>query len=78
MEDQYTKGYSIEQFEIDDSLRGNWLINVESLTGEASINPVYLKYTVYTNYGKSNQSHETGIITLSALNQKVTVKQLRY
>ncbi|NQX76222.1 hypothetical protein [Gilvibacter sp.] len=78
MEDEYTKGYSIEQFEIDDSVRGNWLINVESLAGEASINPVYLKYTIYTNYGKSNQTQETGMVNLSDLNQKVTIKQLRY
>ena len=78
MEDEYTKGYSIEQFVFDDSVRGNWLINVESLAGEASINPVYLKYTIYTNYGKSNQTQETGMVNLSDLNQKVTIKQLRY
>ena len=78
MEDEYTKGYSIEQFEIDDSVSGNWLINIESLAGDASINPVYLKYTVYTNYGKSNETKETGIVNLSDLKQKVTLKQLRY
>lgn len=78
MEEEYTNGYSIEQFEIDDSIRGNWLINVESLSNDSSINPVYLKYTIYTNFGKSNETKETGVVNLSDLNQKVTVKQLRY
>lgn len=78
MEEEYTKGYSIEQFDIDDSVRGNWLINVESLSSDSSINPVYLKYTVYTNYGKTNETKETGVVNLSSLNKKVTVKQLRY
>ncbi len=78
MEDEYTKGYAIEQFEIDDSVNGNWLINIESLAGDASINPVYLKYTIYTNYGKSNETKETGLVNLSDLKQKVTLKQLRY
>ena len=78
MQEEYTKGYCIEQFEIDDSVRGNWLINVESLSGDSSLNPVYLKYTIYTNYGKTNETKETGVVNLSSLDKKVTVKQLRY
>ena len=71
-------GYAIQQFEIDDAEAGEWLINLESLNPEASINPTYLKYTIYRNYATAQETKEVHTINLSDLHQKITLKQLQY
>ena len=45
---------------------------------ESSINPTFLKYTVYKNYGRDNEIQKTKIINLNKLNQKITLDKLFY
>ena len=71
-------GYAIQQFEIDDAESGEWLINLESLNPEASINPTYLKYTIYRNYATDQETKEVGTVNLSDLDRKITLKELKY
>lgn len=73
MMDEINNGYAIEEYIIDDAEPGEWLINIESLTYDTnSINPTYLKYTVYKNYGLPNELQTVKVVKLDDCNPKVT------
>ena len=76
--DEIKFGYNTEEFIIDDSQKGEWLINIDNFSMESSINPTFLKYTVYKNYGRDNEIQKTKIINLNKLNQKITLDKLFY
>ena len=60
-------GFSSEEYLIDDTLRGNWLVNATYL-GNKSLTPTYLKATVYYNYGSASQRKETKVFKLGLRN----------
>lgn len=60
-------GFSSEEYLIDDTLRGNWLVNA-TYSGNKSLTPTYLKATVYYNYGSASQRKETKVFKLSVRN----------
>ena len=78
MIDEIQYGYNTEEFIIDDSEKGDWIINIENFTIENNENPTYLKYTVFKNYGRPNQIKKLRVINLSKLNQKITLDKLLY
>ena len=78
MIDEIQYGYNTEEFIIDDSEKGDWIINIENFTIEDNENPTYLKYTVFKNYGRPNQIKKLRVINLSKLNQKITLDKLLY
>lgn len=65
-------GYAIEEHLIDDSMLGEWQVNVNYL-GNKSLTPTYLKATVYTNYGSDSQHKEVKLfkLRLKNVNQKL-------
>ncbi len=71
-----TKGYYTEEFIIDDDEAGEWLINIEPISKTPKINPTYLKYTVYKNYGLANETKEIKIINLNNIESKLTIDKL--
>ncbi|MCB0462587.1 MAG: carboxypeptidase-like regulatory domain-containing protein [Flavobacteriaceae bacterium] len=73
MMDEINNGYAIEEYIIDDAEPGEWIINIENLTNETnSINPTYLKYTAYKNYGLPNETQTVKVVKLDDCNPKVT------
>ncbi|MEP2238906.1 MAG: carboxypeptidase-like regulatory domain-containing protein [Maribacter sp.] len=60
-------GFSSEEYLIDDTIRGNWLVNATYL-GNKSLTPTYLKATVYYNYGSASQRKETKVFKLGLRN----------
>lgn len=56
-------GFSMEQYLIDDSLKGTWQVNVKYL-GNKSLSPSYIKATIYHNYGSPNQRSETKLFKM--------------
>ncbi|WP_324027924.1 carboxypeptidase-like regulatory domain-containing protein [Maribacter sp. BPC-D8] len=60
-------GFSSEEYLIDDTLRGTWLVNATYL-GNKSLTPTYLKATVYYNYGSASQRKETKVFKLGLRN----------
>jgi tetratricopeptide (TPR) repeat protein len=78
MLDGITKGYHTEEFIIDEDEVGEWLINIESLNEEPQLNPTYLKYTVYKNYGLANETKITKVLNLNTAQSKVTLDKLLY
>ncbi|NAS13457.1 tetratricopeptide repeat protein [Poritiphilus flavus] len=67
--DEKLKGYSCQEYLIDDSMRGIWKVNVKYL-GNKSLTPTYLKATIYQNYNTRDQSKETKVFKLRIKNLK--------
>ncbi len=65
-------GYNIKEYLLDNSLPGNWGVNVKYY-GNKSLTPTYLKATVYYNYGTNAQRKETKVfkLTLKDVNQQL-------
>jgi len=60
-------GYSSEEYLIDDTIRGTWMVNVKYL-GNKSLTPSYIKATIYHNYGSASQRKETKLFKMSLKN----------
>ncbi|MFC4633629.1 carboxypeptidase-like regulatory domain-containing protein [Dokdonia ponticola] len=76
LKDGLSKGYSIEEFALDDAPPGEWIINVQYL-GEDNVQPPsYLKYTLYLNYATSQETKEVKLIKLFQQKGKTTVGTL--
>lgn len=67
IDDEKLLGFSCEEFLIDDSLPGNWQVNVRYL-GNKSLTPSYLKVTTYYNYGTNSQRKSVDLYKLSLKN----------
>ena len=76
--DELHNGYSVQDFEIDDSELGKWLINIETIQEEKIQNPTYLKYTVYRNFGLATETKEVKVIELNTKQQNVNLDKLIY
>lgn len=76
LKDEVSKGYSLEEFALDDAPPGEWIINVQYL-GEDKIHPpLYLKYTLYLNYGTPQETKEVKLIKLFQQKDKTTLGRL--
>jgi hypothetical protein len=66
------KGYSCQEYLIDEALQGTWQINSKYF-GNKSLTPTYLKATIYYNYGTKAQRHETKVykLQLKDVNQQL-------
>jgi tetratricopeptide (TPR) repeat protein len=64
IKDEKLKGYSCEEYLIDNSLKGNWQVNVKYM-GNKRLTPSFLKATIYSNYGTSSQRKQSKVFKLS-------------
>ena len=78
MLDEVKNGYAMQEYIIDDAEKGQWIVNLKNLSNEPILNPTYLKYTVYKNYGLENESSETKLVKLFEQNNKVTLDKFVY
>ncbi len=77
MLDEIKNGFYTEEYIIDDEEPGEWIINIQSFNEEEIMNPTYLKYTIYKNYGLANETRSIKVIKLSDLEQKVTLDKFK-
>ena len=78
LEDELNYGYNTEEFIIEKSDKGKWIVNIENYTIEDDSNPTFIKYTVYKNYGRPNEIKKVEVLDLSKLKQKITLDILNY
>jgi len=78
LEDELNYGYNTEEFIVEKSDKGEWIVNIENYSIEDNSNPTYIKYTVYKNYGRPNEIRKVELLDLSKLKQKVTLDVLKY
>lgn len=72
IDEEKLTGYSCEEFLMDGSLPGKWQVNV-IYKGNKRLEPVYLKTTIYYNYGTISQRKEVQVyrLGLKNVNQKL-------
>lgn len=70
--DEKIRGYSCEEFFIDESLLGTWQVNIK-YKGNKKLTSTYLKLTLYTNYNKPSQTSVSKLfrLQLKDVNQKL-------
>ncbi len=70
-------GYQTEQFLIENTQKGTWLVNIENKSlDEDNRFPVFLKCTVYRNYGTPNETFISKMVELTKLAQKVNLLEI--
>ncbi|WP_299213192.1 carboxypeptidase-like regulatory domain-containing protein [uncultured Aquimarina sp.] len=69
-------GVSSKEFIIDNAMPGEWIINVQSFGDASALNPAFMKYTMYTNYGLPNETKKVQCINLSNQKEKVTLDKI--
>ena len=67
--DEKLKGYASKEFIIDGNIEGEWLVNL-TYYGNKKYAPTYLKTTVYTNWGRTNETKKTAVYTMVLKDQK--------
>jgi uncharacterized protein YfaP (DUF2135 family) len=76
MDEEKRKGFNSEEFLLIDAPKGEWLINIENKTKKNKKNPVVIKYTVYHNYGKANETKESKTIILNNISKKYMIGKI--
>ena len=66
-------GILSKEFIVDESMKGEWIINVRSLGESSEYNPPFMKYTIYNNYGLPNETKSVKFIKLYSQKDKVTL-----
>ncbi len=67
IKDEKLKGYSSEQFFVDETMAGKWRVNLKYL-GNRSYDPTFLKLSVFYNYGTEYEKVETYLHRLTEKN----------
>ena len=67
--DEKLKGYGSKEFIIDGNIEGEWLVNL-TYYGNKKYVPTYLKTTVYTNWGRTNETKKIAVYTMVLKDQK--------
>jgi len=72
------QGFGLEEFFMTSKDKGEWLFNISYFgkTTSSKALPVYLKVTIFHDFGKLNQTKEIKIISLEELNDKVNILSL--
>lgn len=71
-------GYGIEENSLTKKDKGSWYFNLE-YTGHSQKNEgssLYVKMTIFENYGKANETKTIQVVRLRKMNQNVTVANL--
>ncbi len=66
-------GVVSKEFVVDESMLGEWIINVQSFEAESMQNPAFMKYTIYRNYGLAEETKTVKFIKLYTQKEKVTL-----
>ena len=74
LEQEAEQGFALEEFTVDDTTKGTWQINIKYLGEDTGYrNPSFLKYTLYQNFGKPNETKEVKSIKLYRYKDKVSL-----
>lgn len=76
MDIERNQGFNSEEFLLIDAPKGEWLINLDNKTKKKTKTPVLIKYTVYYNYGKSNESRKLKTILLHPIKGKQMIAKV--
>ena len=72
-------GYNMEEFFITEADKGQWAFNVINyglLKGDVG-QPVYIKFTVYNNFGTPQEQQEVKLVRLSEIDKELNVLNIK-
>ncbi|WP_405209107.1 carboxypeptidase-like regulatory domain-containing protein [Aquimarina sp. LLG6339-5] len=74
LQKELEQGIVSKEFVLDKTFQGEWIVNIKSLNDNTpSLNPVFMKYTIYHNYGLPEETKEIKFIKLYDQKQKVSL-----
>ena len=73
LEREISEGIFMKEFIIEDGEKGRWLINIRYEGQKSTKIPVFLKYTLYQNYGLPNETNSIKVLQLEKFQDKVTL-----
>ncbi|MHA7059918.1 VIT domain-containing protein [Aquimarina sp. M1] len=80
LSEDMTEGYGPEEFMLKDAVKGNYKVmidyfadNVQKISG-----PTILKVTMFTNYGKKNESKKVSIVRLGEQEEEIEIGSLKF
>lgn len=76
LNNEKNNGFNSEEFLLINAPKGEWLINIENKSRKSIKKPIAIKYTVYRNYGKPNETKELKIILLNTISKKQTIGKI--
>ena len=71
------QGFYMEEFLLDGIGTGEWIINIENKTKNMR-KPLSVRYTVYKNYGGSNEKIASKILILNTLKKKAMISKIDF
>jgi len=71
------QGFYMEEFLLDGVGTGEWIVNIENKTKNMR-KPLAVRYTVYKNYGGSNEKVESKILILNTLKKKAMISKIDF
>ncbi len=69
--DEVKYGMTSKEFIVDKSMPGEWIINVQSHGKVSKLNPTFMKYTIYNDYGLPSETKTVKFIKLYNYEEKV-------
>ena len=76
IDEEKTQGFNTEEFLLISAEKGEWLINIESNIKNQKT-PVVVKYTVFKNFAKANETSESKVLLLNNIKGKHTLGKIR-
>lgn len=74
---EISEGVNSKMFTIENSQKGPWIINIENKDLiKLENNPVYIKYTLYKNYGRPEEVKKEKVIKLYKYEDKVNLDRI--
>ncbi len=70
------QGFNAEEFLLTGVGKGEWIINIESNIKNKK-EPVAVKYTVFKNFGKANETIESKLLILNNISGKYTIGRIK-
>jgi len=74
--EEKTQGFNAEEFLLINAEKGEWLINIESNIKNDKT-PVVVKYTVFKNFGKANETSQSKVLLLNNIKGKHILGRVR-
>lgn len=76
MKQEKAQGYGLEENFLTKDDKGTWLFNIDYKGNTKRNTPVFIKMTLFKNYGKPNETKEIQVFRFVSGSEKVTIAQV--
>jgi hypothetical protein len=76
MRQEKAQGYGLEENFLTRDDKGEWLFNIDYKGTKKDSGPIYIKMTLFENYGKPNETKKINVFRFIDRGDKVTVAKI--